>query len=272
MLETRPAMTQSQSVTRDQVQVPESILSLENVTVSFDGFKAVDNLSFSVPKGTVRVVIGPNGAGKSTMCDAVIGKVRPASGRVIFNGQDISNLSEHAIARLGICRKFQTPGVLENLTVLENLAVAVRKQKNWWHNLRPGLRNEETARVSELLELIDLTEKQNMLAAQLAHGEKQWLEIGMVVAADPELLLLDEPTAGMTTLETSKTAEIIQKLAGKHTIIVIDHDMSFVEQLGASVSVLHQGKLFKEGSVLEVRNDPGVIEIYLGRAKEAGSN
>jgi urea transport system ATP-binding protein len=247
-----------------------ALLQLESVTVSFDGFKAVDDLSFSVPKGTVRVVIGPNGAGKSTMCDAVIGKVRPASGRVLFDGREIGNLSEHAIARLGICRKFQTPGVLENLTVLENLSVAVRKNKSWFANLKPGLHPEETTRVTVLLEMIGLFEKRQMMASQLAHGEKQWLEIGMVVAAEPQLLLLDEPTAGMTAQETAKTAEIIKQLAGKHTIIVIDHDMGFVEQLGASVSVLHLGKLFKEGSVEEVRNDPGVVEIYLGRAKETG--
>jgi urea transport system ATP-binding protein len=248
----------------------DPLLRLENIIVSFDGFKALNDLSFSVARGEVRVVIGPNGAGKSTMCDAIIGKVRPVSGRVWFDGREINRHSEHAIARSGICRKFQTPGVLDNLSVLDNLAVAVRRDKGWWGNLRPGLRAGEAERLMTLLELIGLGGKPMMLAGQLAHGEKQWLEIGMVVAADPQLLLLDEPTAGMTAQETAKTAQIIRQLAGKHTIIVIDHDMSFVEQVGASVSVLHQGRLFREGSVAEIRNDPGVVEIYLGRAKETG--
>jgi urea transport system ATP-binding protein len=247
--------------------MPEVLLQLEQVTVSFDGFKAIENLSFSVQAGTIRVLIGPNGAGKSTMCDAVIGKVRPTSGKIIFKGMDISQKSEHAIANLGICRKFQTPGVLENLTVRDNLAVAVRKNKQWFANLKPHLEQKEEQRLEELLRLVGLEERRLVLAGQLAHGEKQWLEIGMVVAANPELLLLDEPTAGMTAQETAKTAELIRKLSGQHTILVIDHDMHFVELLQAPVSVLHQGQLFAEGSIEEIRSNPKVIEIYLGRAK-----
>jgi urea transport system ATP-binding protein len=245
-----------------------SLLKLEHVTVSFDGFKALDDFNFSIDKGSIRVVIGPNGAGKSTMCDTVIGKVRPTQGTVIYNDKDISKTAEHTIVRQGICRKFQTPGVLENLSVEDNLAVGVRKRKGWWVNVRSSLTKEETNKVTEILELVGLSEKRDMLASQLAHGEKQWLEIGMVVAADPELLLLDEPTAGMTTQETEKTAELISRLAGKHTVLVIDHDMSFVELLNAPVSVMHQGKLFKEGSISELRDDPAVVEIYLGRSKE----
>lgn len=246
----------------------KKLLQLENITVSFDGFKALDNFNFSVDKGSIRVVIGPNGAGKSTMCDTVIGKVRPTQGKVIYNDKDISKTPEHNIVRLGICRKFQTPGVLENLSVEDNLAVGVRKRKGWWVNVRSGLNSAEASKVSEILELVGLSEKRDMLASQLAHGEKQWLEIGMVVAADPELLLLDEPTAGMTAQETEKTAKLISRLAGKHTVLVIDHDMSFVELLNAPVSVMHLGKLFKEGSIQDLRDDPEVIEIYLGRSKD----
>jgi urea transport system ATP-binding protein len=245
-----------------------SLLRLENVTVSFDGFKALDNFNFSVDKGSIRVVIGPNGAGKSTMCDTVIGKVRPTLGKVIYNDKDISKTAEHTIVRQGICRKFQTPGVLENLSVEDNLAVGVRKRKGWWTNVRSSLTQEESNKVTEILELVGLSEKRDMPASQLAHGEKQWLEIGMVVAADPELLLLDEPTAGMTAQETEKTAKLISGLAGKHTVLVIDHDMSFVELLNAPVSVMHQGKLFKEGLIQDLRDDPAVVEIYLGRSKD----
>ncbi|MFN3267057.1 MAG: urea ABC transporter ATP-binding protein UrtD [Deinococcales bacterium] len=245
----------------------ETLLCLEQITVSFDGFKAIENLSLSIQKGTIRVLIGPNGAGKSTMCDAVIGKVRPVSGQILFKGIDIVRKSEHEIANLGICRKFQTPGVLENLSVIDNLAVAVRKNKKWYSNLKPQLETTEQQRIQELLSLIGLVERGTILAGQLAHGEKQWLEIGMVVAANPELLLLDEPTAGMTAQETAKTAELIQKLSGQHTILVIDHDMHFVELLQAPVSVLHQGQLFAEGSIEEIRENPKVVEIYLGRAK-----
>lgn len=245
-----------------------SLLKLENVTVSFDGFKALDDFNFSVDKGSIRVVIGPNGAGKSTMCDTVIGKVRPTLGKVIYDDKDISKTAEHTIVRQGICRKFQTPGVLENLSVEDNLAVGVRKRKGWWTNVRSSLTQEETNKVTEILELVGLSDKRDMLASQLAHGEKQWLEIGMVVAADPELLLLDEPTAGMTAQETEKTARLISRLAGKHTVLVIDHDMSFVELLNAPVSVMHQGRLFKEGSIQDLRDDPEVVEIYLGRSKE----
>jgi urea transport system ATP-binding protein len=188
---------------------------------------------------------------------------------VYYNNKDISKTREHSIVRLGICRKFQTPGILENLSVEDNLSVGVRKYKGWWASIRSSLSKTEISKVNEILELTGLSEKRDMLAAKLAHGEKQWLEIGMVVAADPELLLLDEPTAGMTAQETEKTARLIAKLAGKHTVLVIDHDMSFVELLDAPVSVMHLGKLFKEGSIQELRDDPAVVEIYLGRSKDA---
>ncbi len=248
------------------------ILELKDVTVSFDGFKAIDGLTFSVNKGEIRMVIGPNGAGKSTMCDTIIGKVQPVAGSIEYKGKNILGIPEHKIVGMGICRKFQTPGVLENLSIEDNLAVAVRTNKNWFSNFHNKLDFDEADRLEQILQLVGLEERRKMLAGQIAHGEKQWLEIGMVVASEAELLLLDEPTAGMTAQETAKTAELIKSLAGAHTILVIDHDMHFVELLGAPVSVLHQGKLFKEGSIADLRNDPEVIQIYLGRAKEEKAN
>ena len=249
-----------------EVSVP--LLEVQNVTVSFDGFKALTDLSFSVSKGSIRMLIGPNGAGKSTLLDTVIGKVRPASGQVRYQGQVISGLPEHKIVQLGICRKFQAPGVLDALSVRDNLRMAVRRDKDWLANFRSRLSAAEEARVDEVLGLTGLKARSNFPALQLAHGEKQWLEIGMVVASDPQLLLLDEPTAGMTAQETAQTAALIRGLAGRHTILVIDHDMTFVELLGAPVSVLHQGQLFREGSLDEIRADPDVMEIYLGRPKD----
>jgi urea transport system ATP-binding protein len=247
----------------------ETLLEVEGVTVSFDGFRAIQNLSLRVARGSLRVLIGPNGAGKSTLLDTIIGKVRPVSGDVRYQGKSILKLSEHRIASLGICRKFQAPGVLDGLSVRENLLVSAKRGKNVWASLKRGAGRAEAQRVSELLALIDLTHKADQLAAGLAHGEKQWLEIGMVVASDPELLLLDEPTAGMTAHETARTAELIRSLAGQHTVLVIDHDMQFVELLNAPITVLHQGQVFREGDLSSLRADPDVMEIYLGRPKEA---
>jgi urea transport system ATP-binding protein len=245
------------------------LLKLDNVTVSFSGFKALNNLSFAVAGGGAKILIGPNGSGKTTLLDTITGKVRPVSGRVIYKGKDITNYPEHRIAQMGIRRKFQTPGVLGNLTVRNNLALAVRREKNLLYNLRPGLSAIEEKRVFEVLELIKLTEKTDRLAAELSHGEKQWLEIGMVVVGDPELILLDEPTAGMTSQEVNETALLIKKLTEKQTVLVIDHDMSFVEKLEGTVSVLHMGSLIKEGDIQTIRQDPEVISVYLGRPREA---
>jgi len=248
--------------------VAEPLIALEEVTVSLDGFKALDGISFSVQPRCVRVIIGPNGAGKSTLLDTMIGKTRPTRGRVLFRGQDITHLAEHRIVRAGICRKFQTPGVLENLTVYENLTLAGRREKRWWAHFRAALGRDEQRCVESVLAKIGMTERRNVLAGGLAHGEKQWLEIGMVVASDAELLLLDEPTSGMTPKESAQTVQLIRKLGERHTVLVIDHDMTFVEQLGAPVSVMHLGKLLKQGDIRTLRDDPEVIAIYLGRAKE----
>src|SRR5271163_2628043 len=245
------------------------LLKVENVTVSFDGFKALDNVSISAVPTSVQVVIGPNGAGKSTLMDTIIGRVRPVSGRVMFKGADMVKLPEYEVVRRGICRKFQTPGILATLTVEENIVVACRRNRGWMGAFRRSISAAERAHVSEILDIIGLSGKSAMLAAHLAHGAKQWLEIGMVVSSRGELLLLDEPAAGMTQQERGKTAELIKSLSREHAFIVIDHDMDFVEQLEAPVSVLHMGRMLKQGSINEVRNDPQVKSVYLGRAEES---
>jgi urea transport system ATP-binding protein len=243
------------------------LLHIDHVTVDFDGFKALNDLDLSLYPGTLTVVIGPNGAGKSTLCDAVIGRVRPTEGRILFRGEDISKLAEDRIVGRGICRKFQTPGVLVGLSVFDNLLIAAAKDRRWWRNLGFQPPRAVRARAEQVMETVGLAERRDALAGLLSHGEKQWLEIGMVVATDAELLLLDEPTAGMGAAESTRTAEIVRALIGAHSVLVIDHDIDFVEQLGGHVAVLHQGHLFKEGSLAEVRNDPDVASIYLGRPK-----
>jgi urea transport system ATP-binding protein len=243
------------------------LLSVDGVTVDFDGFKALNGFSMTLDRGTLRVLIGPNGAGKSTLCDTIIGRVRATSGHVYFKGEDITHLPEHKIVQRGICRKFQTPGVLPNLTVLDNLLIAARRDRRWWRSLTAVAPPGERARANEVLEQIGLADRRDVMAGELAHGEKQWLEIGMVVATDADLLLLDEPTAGMGPVETSRTAELIRSLLGRHAVLVIDHDMSFVEQLGGRVTVLHQGQFLKEGSVAQIRQDPDVAAVYLGRSE-----
>jgi urea transport system ATP-binding protein len=245
------------------------LLKVENITVSFDGFKALDNVSISAVPTSVQVVIGPNGAGKSTLMDTIIGRVRPVSGRVMFKGADMVRLPEYEIVRRGICRKFQTPGILPTLTVEENVAVAAKRSRGWLGSFKRSLSSAEQSHVNEILDIIGLRAKAGMLAAHLAHGAKQWLELGMVVSSNAELLLLDEPAAGMTHQERGKTAELIKSLARRHSFIVIDHDMDFVEQLEAPVSVLHMGRMLKQGSIDEVRNDAQVQSVYLGRVEEA---
>jgi urea transport system ATP-binding protein len=245
-----------------------ALLSVENVTVSFDGFNALDEMSLQLMPKSIRVLIGPNGAGKSTLLDAIIGHVPPTKGRVIFKGEDITHVDEYKIVRKGICRKFQAPGILESLTVADNLALAARRHRQCWRSFGIGLSQEASAQVERVLGLIGLEEKRQSLAAHLSHGQKQWLEIGMVVASDAELLLLDEPAAGMSQDESTQTAELIRSLSAQHSILVIDHDMTFVAQLEAPISVMHMGKMLREGTLEEIRNDPQIAAVYLGRAKE----
>ncbi|HTX03171.1 MAG TPA: urea ABC transporter ATP-binding protein UrtD [Candidatus Acidoferrales bacterium] len=246
-----------------------ALLLVDCVTVSYDGYKALTDVTFTVEPGAVHVLIGPNGAGKSTLLDAIIGRVRPTSGRIMFKGEEINVLPEYEIVRRGICRKFQTPGVLEALTVRENLAVAATHNRSALRALGTFALNGSRARVDEVLETIGLGSKGDFLAAHLSHGEKQWLEIGMVVASDADLLLLDEPAAGMTHREAELTAQLIRSLVGRHAFVVIDHDMDFVGYLAAPVSVLHMGRFIAHGSIDEVRRDPQVAAVYLGREKAA---
>jgi urea transport system ATP-binding protein len=244
--------------------VSELLLAVDGVTVDYSGFKALDGFSLTLNRGERRVVIGPNGAGKSTLCDTIIGRVRPSSGRVLFKGAEIHTLPEQAIVARGICRKFQAPGVLSSLSVRDNLALAARRDRRWWKSFGTGIPSDERAAVEDALETIGLTERADDQAGTLAHGEKQWLEIGMVMATRAELLLLDEPTAGMGPAETTRTAELIHALGDDRAVLVIDHDMSFVEQLAAPVTVMHQGRFLKQGSVAQVRADPEVAAVYLG--------
>jgi urea transport system ATP-binding protein len=245
----------------------EPLLEIQDLHVTLDGFRALDGVSLKIYPRTARVIIGPNGAGKSTLLDTVIGRTRATRGRVLFRGHDVTHLPEHRIVRAGICRKFQTPGVLEQLTVYDNLAIAVRRNKHWMAHFRFRLDPGERARVEAVLTEIGMAERRERRAAELAHGEKQWLEIGMVLAADAELVLLDEPTSGMTPAETERTAQLIHRLSARHTVVVIDHDMAFVEKLGAPVTVLHLGRVLKEGDLQSLREDPDVISIYLGHAR-----
>jgi urea transport system ATP-binding protein len=245
-----------------------ALLSVEDVTVSFDGFNALNGISLQLLPKSIRVLIGPNGAGKSTLLDAIIGHVKPTRGRVVFKGEDITRLDEYKIVRKGICRKFQAPGILESLTVADNLTLAARRHRECWRSFGTRVSPQVRDQVERVIALIGLAEKRNALAAQLSHGQKQWLEIGMVVASDAELLLLDEPAAGMSQDETSQTADLIRSLSSQHSILVIDHDMTFVAQLDAPVSVMHMGRMLKQGTLDEIRNDPEIAAVYLGRAKE----
>ena len=243
-----------------------ALLYLNGVTVSFDGFKALNDLSLVVEEGELRTIIGPNGAGKTTMMDVVTGKTRPDSGDIFFRGMaDLSRLDEAEIANLGIGRKFQRPTVFENLTVFDNLELALAGSRGTWRALFARVTTERRDRIGAALARIGLTEQSDRPAGALSHGRKQWLEIGMLLIHDRSLLLLDEPVAGMTDRETEETAELILDLAKDRTIVVVEHDMAFVRSLEARVTVLHEGSVLAEGSIDYVQNHPRVIEVYLGR-------
>ena len=242
------------------------VLYLEDVTVSFDGFRALNKLSLTIDVGELRCIIGPNGAGKTTMMDVITGKTRPDTGTVFF-GQtlDLSRMTEPEIAQAGVGRKFQKPTVFENHSVFENLELAIKTDKGIWNSLFGKLSGEQADRIGEILDTINLTEKAEMRAGLLSHGQKQWLEIGMLLAQEPKLLMLDEPVAGMTDYETERTAELLNTLAGQHSIIVVEHDMDFVSSIARKVTVLHEGSVLAEGTMDRVQNDERVIEVYLGR-------
>ena len=244
----------------------KTILYLNGVTVSFDGFKALNNLSLVIEEGELRAIIGPNGAGKSTMMDVITGLTRPSSGEVIYQQNiDLTQYDEARIANLGIGRKFQKPSCISSLTVSENLDLALQGQRTIFAALWQRRSTQQRQRIEELLLLVNLADQRNNLAGALSHGQKQWLEIGMLLAQDPQLLLVDEPVAGMTPQEVERTAELLTSLAGKHSVVVVEHDMAFVRAIAQQrVTVLHQGSVLAEGSMEQVQNDPRVIEVYLG--------
>lgn len=248
------------------------ILYVEGLSVSFDGFKALNDLNLYVKDGELRCLIGANGAGKTTLMDVITGKTQCDQGSVYF-GQTINLLqrSEPEIAQLGIGRKFQKPTVFEAHTVFDNLELSLKADKGIWYTLRASLSSEDIDRIDDVLELIGLKEQRFMQAGALSHGQKQWLEIGMLLASDPRLLLIDEPVAGMTAQETERTAELLTSLAGDRTVIVVEHDMEFVRSIARTVTVLHQGTVLAEGTMDEVQNNRDVIEVYLGEEASEGA-
>ncbi len=243
------------------------ILYLEDITVSFDGFKALDRLTLTVEAGELRCVIGPNGAGKTTMMDVITGKTRPDQGSAFFGQSiDLARLTEAEIAHAGIGRKFQKPTVFENHSVFENLELAMKTDKRVRASVRAHLTDSQLDRIGETLELINLMDQADRLAGLLSHGQKQWLEIGMLLMQEPKLLLLDEPVAGMTDEETTRTATLLKSLAGgDRSIIVVEHDMEFIGRIAATVTVLHEGAVLAEGPMEAIQADQRVIEVYLGR-------
>lgn len=245
--------------------IAETLLYLEGVSVSFDGFKALNDLGLAVARGEMRAIIGPNGAGKTTMMDVITGKTRPDEGRVVFNNIDLTRLDEAEIANLGIGRKFQKPTVFENHTVWDNLELALKSDRSPWSSLAWTLKQEDKTRIVETLSRINLKSAFATLAGGLSHGQKQWLEIGMLLMQDPELLLVDEPVAGMTDSETEKTAEMLRDIAKTRSVVVVEHDMSFIRALNVRVTVLHEGSVLAEGNLDAVQNNQQVIDVYLGR-------
>jgi len=240
-----------------------TLLELRGVSVSFDGFLALNDLNLSLQPGELRAVIGPNGAGKTTFLDVITGKVRPTQGDVFFRGRSLVGTSEHRIARLGIGRKFQTPRVYQNLTARRNLELAV-SHRSPFDLLFRRLDGSSQDRVAHLLKVVGLAPQAQQLAGGLSHGQKQWLEIAMLLAQNPDLLLVDEPVAGLSDEETERTGELLRSLAGDHTVLVIEHDMEFIRNLDSPVTVLHEGHVLCEGSMEAVQSDPRVIEVYLG--------
>jgi urea transport system ATP-binding protein len=248
------------------------ILTLEGVSKSFDGFRAINELNFYMDEGELRTVIGPNGAGKSTMLDIITGRTRPDKGRVEFGRDlDLTRLNEYQINRLGIGRKFQTPSVYVDHTVFENIWLSLDGSRGLWNSLFARISAGQRDRIHQVLVTVGLAGKAGVKAGALAHGQKQWLEIGMLLAQNPKVLLIDEPAAGMTDEETHKTGELLMSLAGQHSVIVIEHDMVFVRQIASKVTVLHQGTVLCEGTVDQVQSDERVVEVYLGRKKKPGT-
>ena len=249
------------------METTSALLYLNGVTVSFDGFRALNNLSLAVEPGEMRAIIGPNGAGKTTMMDVITGKTRPAEGDVYFDRGvvDLTRLDESSIAELGIGRKFQKPTTFDSHTVEDNILLAVKGDRRARTTLFRRESGEERERIDRILDVVRLGAVRAELAASLSHGQKQWLEIGMLLAQDPKLLLVDEPVAGMTDIETHQTAELLKQINRDHTVMVVEHDMSFVRELGVKVTCLHEGAVLAEGTIDQVSSNERVVEVYLGR-------
>ena len=257
--EFRPSLVQS------SIWSKKFVLFVENLSVSFDGFKAVDIPQYGIEHGELRVIIGPNGAGKTTFCDLVSGKTKPSNGRVYFDGKEITQEEESDIALSGIGRKFQTPTVFDSLTTYENLLLALPGNQGWRNNLLQPESKEEVEKIDEILQKVSLIDQREMPAKSLSHGQRQWLAISALIISKPKLLLVDEPAAGLTDLETEQTADLLLELAQEHTIVVIEHDMDFVRRLGKTVTVLNEGKVLAEGMIDEMERNEEVMEAYLGR-------
>ena len=253
------------SVVQSTIWSKKFVLFVENLSVSFDGFKAVDIPQYGVEHGELRVIIGPNGAGKTTFCDLVSGKTKPSTGRVYFDGKEITQMEESDIALSGIGRKFQTPTVFDSLTTYENLLLALPGNQGWKNNLLKPESKEEVEKIDEILEKVSLIDQREMPAKSLSHGQRQWLAISALIISKPKLLLVDEPAAGLTDLETEQTADLLLELAEEHTIVVIEHDMDFVRRLGKTVTVLNEGQVLAEGMIDEMEKNEEVMEAYLGR-------
>ena len=243
----------------------KNILEIKNVTVSFDGFKALNSLSLKIKKSQMIAIIGPNGAGKTTLQDVITGKTKIDDGKIFFKNNDLSQFAEHEIVNLGIGRKFQRPTIIENISVWDNLCIALNTRKNFLSCLLFKLKNKDLKKVLEIISIINLEKKKNLIAKNLSHGEKQWLEIGMLLIQQSDLLLIDEPVAGMTEIETKKTSELLINISKDRTVLVVEHDMNFIESLDVEVVVLNEGSLLTRGSMKNIKKNKQVIDIYLGR-------
>ena len=243
----------------------KNILEIKNVTVSFDGFKALNSLSLEIKKSQMIAIIGPNGAGKTTLQDVITGKTKIDDGKIFFKNNDLSQFTEHEIVNLGIGRKFQRPTIIENISVWDNLCIALNTSKNFFSCLFYKLNYKDFEKVVEIISIINLEKKKHLIAKNLSHGEKQWLEIGMLLIQQSDLLLIDEPVAGMTEIETKKTSELLINISKDRTVLVVEHDMNFIESLDVEVVVLNEGSLLTRGSMKNIKKNKQVIDVYLGR-------